>query len=565
MIKKGIISLSVLMILQSVAFGDTVTTTTFKAPTTSEQDEYGNSYIDREATISTQNFKVDNFWGGFKQDSKKSNNYTTISRSGLFRITTSSTSACTLESGLEAEGCSGQKPFLINDEVLNNPIPGTTNKYKIVFTDATKYTNNDYNGFYPLDISRKEAYYKEPATDSNTTGTTAKKSFFGYITGAIDYVFNKVVGVSFFGQKDIADVKGGARSDAAQDRRQRYIANIIAGIDQDDRLTKNTEDASATVINAPTLNTPPSLLHYAEAKRVTTDEECKFAALQLSSDGLMCRVMTGFGMNAWMPFFSHTNTTKIQSNFILADTENALLAMLGQMEKVPYMTDVAGNETQQLSFLQNIIKPMTAMFDLMKAMFFGSDKQDIVADPAERVLSFNEDDAMTMTVPVTNDGTQIDDFVHFKLLKMHSVYADNINSCRVVKVPGMISWSSWDHTFVEGGNISEKSPNSRVWKKEVWNSDQWVKWCQEATNKKGMFDYLADWSTGGPFNPFNWMKGMFTAFLTMFTGEFDIKEISNSIQRGLVLEVEKVDLDPVSKRNTRKIKILNINTPGAGK
>jgi len=197
-------------------------------------------------------------------------------------------------------------------------------------------------------------------------------------------------------------------------------------------------------------------------------------------------------------------------------------------------------------------------------MFFGSDKKSIVADPAERVLSFNEDDAMTMTFPLTNDGTQIDDFVHFKLLKMHSVYADHINSCHVVKVPGMISWSKWDDTFTEGGNISHNSPNSTILKKEVWDSDQWIDWCQKATNKKGMFDYLADWSTGGPFNPLNWMKGMFSAFLTMFTGEFKIKEIYNSIQRGLVLEVQKVELDPVSQRNSREIRILNINTPSAG-
>ena len=559
--KKTLLLLLSLSLLTPAFFAKTVTDINLSnAPYANgaTENEYGDKIMYQDVTINTNNFKINNYWGNYSDTAQNQSNFSNIATSATVKLTTSSTSACTLESGLEKEGCSGQKPFIINNEVLNNPMPGTTDKYQIAFTEAKNYTNNDYNGFYPLDILRNAAYYKKP-TDENTTTVTNKKSFFSYITGSIDYLFNKVVGVSFFGQKDIADIQEDVRSNAAQDRRQRYIANIIAGIDKDDRLTKSIADTTATTIN-PTLNTPVSLLHYAEAKKVTTAAQCEFASLQLSPDGALCRVMTGFGMNAWMPFFSRTNTTKIESNFILADTENALLAMLGQIEKVPYMTGInSSSSDDKLSFLQKIIKPMTTMLSMMKGMMFGSDKQSIVADPAERVLSFDEKDAMTMTVPVTNDGTKIDDFAHFKLLKMHSIYADNINSCRVKKVPGMISWTSWDDTFIEGGNISHNSPNSTILKKEVWNSDQWIDWCQKAADKKGMFDYLADWSKDGPFNPLNWMKGMLSAFVTMLKGEFEIKEISNTIQRGLVLEVQKVELDPVSKRNSTEFQIMKIS------
>jgi len=564
MIKKAIVAIGFLASMQSISMAATQTTTTFKTPSEVQQDEYGNDYIDREAVISTQNFKVDNFWNNFKENGDSSSNYTTISRSGLFRITTSATSACTMDNTLDEEGCSGQKPFLINNEVLDNPVDGTSDTYRVAFTNPSDYTNNDYNGFYPLDVLRDAKYYKDNNVNTDGGSTTPRSGFFGFITGAVDSLYNRVIGVDFFGQKDIADVEYAPRSDAAEDRRQRYIANIMAGVEKEHRMTKNANGASATAINAPTLNSPVSLLNYAEAKKSITEQECKFLGLQLSTKGAMCRVMSGFGMNAWMPFFNLTGTTKIESNFLLADTENALLAMNAKLDGVPYLQDVAGNDAAKLTFLQNIIKPMTTMVDMMKGMFFGNDKKEIVADPVQRVYSFNEDEAMTMTFPVTNDGSQIDDFAHFKLLKIRSVYADEVNSCSVKKTPGFISPSKWEDNFYEGGNKEYKSPNSRIYRKEVWNSDQWIDWCQQATNKKGMFDYLADWSTAGFINPLNWIKGMYSAATSMFFGEFEITSIQNTVHRGLILDLKKVNLDPISKRNTREIQILHIKTPSAG-
>lgn len=564
MIKKALLLTGLLISMQNISFAATQTTTTFKAPSGVQQDKYGNDYIDRETTITTKNFTVDNFWSSFKEDGVNQSNYATISRSGLFRITTSATSACTLDKSLDKEGCSGQKPFLINNEVLDNPVDGTEDMYRVVFTNAKDFTNNDYNAFYPLDILRNDKYYKDTSADTNNQNT-AKTGFFGFITGAIDSLFNRAVGIDFFGQKDIADVQYTPRSAAAQERRERYIANIMAGVDKEHRMTKNTKDSEATPLKTPLLNTPVSLLNYAEAQKTTTKSECKFLGLQLSSQGAMCRIMSGFGMNAWMPFFTNTKTTKIESNFILADTENALLAMNSKIDSVPYMQNTDGDEDAKLSFLQNILKPMTSMIGFMKGMFFGETKKQSVADPVERVYNFDEDKAMTLTFAVTEDGTQVDEFSHFKLLRIHSVYADAINSCTVRKKPGMLKPSSWGPTtFYEGGSKTEKSPNYTIFNKEYWNSDQWVDWCQKATGQKGMFDYLFDWQRGGIFNPFQWMKGFFQAFLNFLTGTYEITNFTNTVKHGLILDLKKVNLDPLSKQNTREIRTLHINTPHAG-
>jgi len=547
-----IVAFTLASLTVSTATAQTLTTTSFEqVPQEKSKDKYGNTFYEREASITTQNFKVENFWSRFSDKAENESIYTNITRKGRFKITTEATSACALESELDEAGCSGQKPFLMNNETLLSPVNGTTDEYEVAFVEATEYSSSAEKTFYPLDILRNEAYYKEPAVDAPDAPA---KSFFGFFTGAFDFMFSKTIGFGndFFGKSDIADVAYTPRSDDAEDRRQRYIANIIAGVEQDKRMTKPSSDGAATQINAPTLNTPVSLLHYDEAQKMSESEQCKMMFMSFSSDGLMCRMMGGFGMDAWMPFFEQANVTEIQSSYILGDTENALLAMTGKIENVPYMSDVGGNDNNKLSFLQQMMKPMLTMMGMMKSMMFGSGKAPKVAEPMERVYAFSDADTMTLTFAITNDGTQVDDFENFKLLKIRSVYGDMLNSCTVKKKPGMFSWSSWEETFYIGGSLTKKGPDGTM------SSDEWVDWCQEATGKKGMFDYLADWSSGGFFNPMNWMKGMFSAFLQFMGGSYEIQEITNKVARGLILNLKKIELDATSPLNTRKIEVLEI-------
>lgn len=546
MIKKRVLFVAILTIAHVMA---TETTTTFGVQSAPQSDEYGNSVYQRDVTIQTTDFKVDNFWSKFSNPNNKQSNHTNIAKTGTLNIKVEATSACTLDGTLPQEGCSGQKPFLINNEVLGNSIVG--DEFEVAFTLADGFNAADKQGFYPLDILRDEQYYKEPLVQENGS----KRSFFSFFTGIFDFMFSKTMGFGsdFFGNADIADVQYNPRSDDAVDRRQRYIANIIAGVEKKHRITKPFESVSATQIDASTkLNNPASLLHYDEAKQTTEQEQCKFMFLNLSNDGLMCRVMTGFGMDAWMPFFSNSHTTKVEVNTIMGDTENALLAMTAEIEKVPYMEDVGGSDNDKLSFLQNMLKPMTTMINFMKTMLFGTSKQSSVAEPVERVYEFSEADAMTLSMAVTNDGTQIDDFANFKLLKIRSVYGDMINSCKVKKSTAFLS-PGWTKTFVEGGTQSVKSP-SGVW----WNDDQWITWCQEATAKKGIFDALFDWSSGGIFNPINWMSSFFNVFLSFFSSTYSIEDFKSTIKRGLILNIKKVELDPLSQRNGQIIEIVKI-------
>ncbi len=562
MIQKTLLTLLISSFLY--AGGTATTTTSFVHDTHPTTDKYGNEVYDDTVIIKTDKYKVDNFWKKFSFGGKGQDNmdFQTISKTGTVRVTVETTSACTLDNTLNAEGCSGQKPFLMNNEVLNNPMDGKTDEYEVAFSEASNYSNTDKNTFYPLDIRRDKQYYEDP---KKSNPNAPSRGFFGFFTSSFDFIFSKTVGFGsdFFGNPDIADVLDTPRSNAAEDRRQRYLANIIAGVDKKNRMTKEVDGSIATQIkaNAPVIiNKPTSLLHYAEAQKTTTSSQCKFMFLNLSSNGLMCRVMGGFGMDAWMPFFNKTKTTEIQSNYIMGDTENALLAMTGKIQNVPYMKDVGGNSDNKLSFLQNMLKPMKTMFGFMSAMIFGSSKSTIVSKPVERVYKFNEDEAMTMTFAMTNDGTKVNDFAHFKLLKIRSVYGDKLNSCTVKKTAGVVGSvmggigsiiggsndSSWKETFYEG---DAKKHHGKT-------GDEWVDWCQQATGKKGIFDYLTDWKSGAMFNPVNWMKGIFSAFMSFFFGSYSIEDITNDIGRGLILNLKKIEADPLSQRNTSTYKLM---------
>jgi len=557
--KIGLIAFNLLILLELTAIADkkndttTDTNTTIKfsdIPEHTKIDKYGNSYYEREATITTKNFKVDNFWAKFSSNSENQSVYTNISRKGTFKVATETTSACTLDDTLDNEGCSGQKPFLLNNEALSNPMVGTTDEFEVAFIESPNYSNTAANAFYPLDVLRDDEYYKDP---NPSASTSSNRGFFGFFTSSFDFVFSKTIGFGrdYFGNPDIADVEYDGRSDEAEDRRQRYIANIMAGIQRSQRLTMPIDGATATPINAPTLNTPVSLLHYAEAQKATESQQCSFMFLSLSSDGVMCSVMSGFGMNAWMPFFNQTQTTELQSSFIMADTENSLLAMAGKIEGVPYMNDISGSSDDKLSFLQNMLKPMKTMANTMITVLFGAGNEDFVSDPVERVYAFSEDEAMTLTFAVTNDGSQVDEFANFKLLRIRSVYGDSLNSCTVKKSFKwmMIKKKLWEETFVDGGSLS----------RDGMTSSEWVDWCQEATGSNGLFDYLFDWSSGAFFNPLNWMKGFFNLFLSFFPGiDLEITDMTNKVARGLILDIKKVDVDPYSPLNTRVIDTLKI-------
>ena len=122
--KIGFIILGLLLSTQIYA-QKTTTITTFKdvshsgVPIGGVENEYGETELYKEATISTQNFKVDNFWDKFSDSKNGTSTYTQVSKMGLFKLTVEGSFACA-KAGLVEDGCSGQKPFLLNQKWYEN-------------------------------------------------------------------------------------------------------------------------------------------------------------------------------------------------------------------------------------------------------------------------------------------------------------------------------------------------------------------------------------------------------------------------------------------------------------
>jgi len=257
--KIGLILLSLFISLQLHAVS-TTTTTTFKDVSyngvTSKENEFGEKILYKEATIETKNFKVSHFWDKFSDSKNGQSVYNQVSRIGTFELSVKSSFACA-KAGLAQEGCSGQKPFLLNDATLNNSDMKKTadgsalpvGEYRIPFDDAANYSPSNVDAFYALDVDRNENFYKEP----DTPPPPGKKSFFGYIVDLFKNYFSKDTRVF-----------GDPLTPEAAAHRDRYIANIVYGHDEDHRLKQAVDGSSATAVdtNLPAANNPVSLLDY---------------------------------------------------------------------------------------------------------------------------------------------------------------------------------------------------------------------------------------------------------------------------------------------------------------
>jgi len=440
------------------------------------------------------------------------------------------------------KGCSNQQPFLVNNETFSVTMPNTDDEYELVFTLSKDYAEVDAGVFYPIDVLRDAQYYKEEIDENN--GSDVSRGYFGRFSEIFDKHFSRTIGFGndFFGDPAIADEKYTERSAEAEDRRQRYMANTIAGLDEDHQLLPLPtlyETYGATSVDAGIrLNDPVSLLHYAEAKKETIGKQCKFMFMNLSSEGLMCRVMGGFGMDAWMPFFNQSNITKMEVNTITIDTENSLLAMASQITGESYMETHTTSDEEKIGFLQNILKPMTAMVDVMKRWMFGNDRKDIISDPKIIEYTFSEDEAVQLGFAVTNNGSYVNGIANMKMLGLKSVYADELNSCTVKR-----GFFKKVGTFYDDVEIS-RTYRPKWWSRKTVTVDwiegpngkmtnvDWIDWCQEQTHKKGMFDYLMDRNSFGFMNPMNWMRGFFSIF------DYDITNFTSTVKRGLILHLK---------------------------
>ena len=569
--KIGLIFFSLCVSLQLSAT-ETVTTTTFKDVAyngvTSKENEYGETILYKEARIKTQNFKVNNFWDKFSDSNKGTSTYTQVSKIGTFELSIKASFACA-KGGLAAEGCSGQKPFLLNDGLLNNPdmqkaadgsdLP--SGEYRIPFDDAANYAVGNIDAFYALDVDRNENFYTEPKTPP----PAGKESPFSYILGLFKDRFSK--DVKIFGDPLTPD---------AAAMRDRYIANIVYGHDDEHKLKKAVDGASATAIDTivPAANDPVSLLDY-EEELITETSGCKGFILSFKPESLRCRVMTGFGIANWMPFFSSDSTYEVESKSVMADTENTLLALAGELNDKNYILDAKKDSNG--NFLTELFKPMTFMFSSMSRFWFGSGTPKTVEAV---VAEFNFEKYLPLTFALT-DGDEVSSFKHFALMGIESVYGTEVESCKIktgwwtssLITAGVPSNEDVDFNdgFMPIGDIQPSAYTELTKLNKVsthgmmmfkyqtldMTTDDWLNWCKrnQGRRSKGIF---------GRF---------FDAFGTMFSqpstyddqidnivnGEYySVIEYKEKVHRGLILHLQEAELELGNSGTSTTYKLLNV-------
>lgn len=575
MIKKILFLLTISLTLFAV---DTTTDTTFENKTDTSMDSFGNAVFEQDVKITTNNFKVDNFWKKFKNDgeSDSQSTFDTISKSATIQVSVESSSICSLYSQLNTAGCSGQKPFLINNEALvgknvDDTISLLFQKDYDLADDTILYNDINNSVFYPLDIDRTQKYYV--SQDDNT------KSFFGIFSLMFNTFFGEGGFFSNFFNFGVVD----NNENNAEDIRQRYIANITAGVDQDHLLEKGV-----TALKTTALNTPVSLIDYTE--KVTEDGGCNLFFFKFSEDNMFCNIMGG------MPFitmFSNTTpTTSYEIDTIEVDTENSIISFASSYTGMTITEYQEGTVYQAQSDESVNINPISAMMGMMKCFFFGCSSQpemDKVEEPMDTYYAFDDDTAVNLTFAVTNDGNKIDDFQNFKLMGIHSLTGSE-HMCRVKESNDYDDWT--DYTFKPEGTESQTFTaiteaetqtwcDDKTWGQpdyqadsdgscDGWDSsyekeitpesadtnlktpEEWLTWCDEAMENNTP-------TTSTVCDTFFFMKFNCREVIDpIFVDGYEIAQYVNASKRGLFLDLKLIKLDVTDKANTVRYSIQKI-------
>ncbi len=547
----------------------TSTDTTFESETPAGTDKYGNALYERSVTIKTNDFKVENFWDKFHESGEAQSNYTNISKTGTVRISAEGTSICKLYPGLDAQGCSGQKPFLINDEALNGVGVGDTitllfQKDYDLSTDTILYSETNGSVFYPLDIERTEKYYKD----------TGARTFNSYFSSMFNTFFGEG---TFFGSFFSFDVVDNDSADA-EDIRQRYIANIVSGVDQAHRMEKGITPLATT-----TLNTPVSLIDYEED--TSSAGSCNFLFFKFPEASPFCNLMSA------MPFISMFTSTTPATNYtidtIQTDTENSLVSFAGTYADITLTEYQAGTVYEKQSESTGLV---TGMMDMMKCFFFGCSEADEVNEPMDSYYAFTDESAVSLNFAVTNSGTQIDDFQNFKLMGIHSL-SGNQQSCRVKENGWGDSWT--EHTFKAGEEGSYETTTTEnvctnwffmmctAWEEVTTTTTVDNTYSANDMSETVQSNLMIDEDGDDRLTPAEWltwcdyMADTYSAEATTETvclfficheetvlpsleeDGYEVLDYTNATKRGLLLDLKLTDLRTDDKANTLRYQLIN--------
>ena len=576
-----------LFLLTSALFAKTVTDINVSQSPYTEgttENEYGDKIMYQDVTITTKDFTINNFWGKFSDTAQDQSTFTDIATSAKVKLTIENSFTCK-DGGLLSNGCSGQKPFLLNTGALTNPdlkldnlgAPLPEGEYRIPFDSALNYDTAHDDAFYALDVFRDSQYYQEPAAD-DTLNSTKQKNFFGYIVAFFQDYFSKDTAVygSATGSPQIRD---------------RYMANIIFGLQQEYRIAK--EDPITTFqTNTANADKKVSLLDY-NSLIIEETTGCDGLFFSYDPDSLTCKTINFFGLSQWMPFINSTNTNpekKIKSDSVLEDTETTLLTLAGKLDKVNYVDKM--NSTDPLtgtSFLQEMFKPMSYMMKSMFRFFFGENSKNLTEVVS---VDFNFTNPMPLTF-IQTDGAKAVDFIYFELLGLESVYGTEVESCRVKQSGFIFIWD--EKTFTQGIPTNTKFDMEAGFFGSLFNdasayselnttvethripfvdwgthdivnlsTDDWLDWCKrnQGRQKKGLLGTFID---------------AFTSFVlgdnrsTTYDGQIDnllkdnnweVVEYKEKVHKGLILHLKEINIDDINASTpgtTTEFKIMKMS------
>jgi len=564
-----------LMLLGVSLSAGTTTDTTFTNQTSATTDSFGKTVFNQDVTIQTNDFKVDNFWSKFKTNGDAQSNHSTISKSATIEVSIESSSLCTMYPELDTAGCSGQKPFLINNEALDGKNVGDTislifQKNYDLATETILYSDTNASLFYPLDIDRDEKFYT--SQEDNT------KSFFGIFGTIFNIFFGDDSFFSSFFNFGVTD----NNQVAAEDIRQRYIANILSGVDQNHLLEKDV-----TALETEALNQPVSLIDYTE--EIVEDGGCNLFFFKFSEGSTFCNTLGGL---PFITIFSNTTpTTTFEIDTIQTDTENSLITFASTYTDMTITEYQSGTVYQaQSTDDATFINPISAMTSMVKFFLFGpqtEEESNMIEEPMDTYYKFDDENAVNMTLAITNNGDKIDDFQTFKLTGIHSL-TGNERMCRVKETNDYDTWS--DYTFKPEGTLSQTFTPTEV---QVWCDDftfrapdyqadsndecdsswdstynkivpvndpatttktpeEWLAWCDDAMETytpttTEVCDYI-----------FMFPVNCRDVIDPIFVDGYEIAEYVNASKRGLILDLELIDLDINDKANTIRYDIKTV-------
>ncbi|MEN4046491.1 hypothetical protein [Sulfurimonas sp. NWX367] len=579
-----------LFVLTLVLSAKTTTNVTLQTPYEEEdvQNDYGDKIMYQNVKINTQNFKINNFWGKFSDAAQDQSNFTNIATAANVKLTIENVFTCK-DGGLPEEGCSGQKPFLINDGTLANPqlqkdamgqiLP--TGEYRIPFDSAQNYDPDHDDAFYALDVFRDGKYYQDDNT--NDYNNEKPRTFFGYMVQLIKTYFSP--------QNDTTIVDALTQNEI--ESRNRYMANIIFGLQQDYRIKKESA-IDTNSINQAFSTKQPSLLDY-NALMINDTTGCDGIFFTFNPDSLTCKFQNFFGMTQWMPFFGNgasllgenSNKSSIQSDSVLEDTETTLLTLASKLDNTNYVQPKIDPQTGRVSILGEVFKPMIFMAKSMFRFFFGENSKTLTETVS---VNFDFTNHMPLTFMQVQNGI-VKGFEYFKLLGIESVYGTEVQSCTVKDEKGIFGWRSSYQTFTQGiptdttldggktrkrcaddSAVSDYNLLSRT--SETYHdhclylnpfnystqteytihvsTEDWLDWCKrnQGRQKKGLFGRIIDTFT----NIVSILSGHSSNGADYDTqldnlldkNDYSVVEYKEKVHKGLILHLKKIDIEDIN-------------------